>query len=89
MPTYTARCLTCSHEQDYYASVADCFKTPSCERCGEPMQKIISASHVIPDVEPYLDEHLTDKPVFVKSKQHRQALMRQYGVQEKFGKGWQ
>lgn len=87
MPLYTCRCKTCSKEQDYYASMAECHDTPTCE-CGSTTEKIISSYSVVGDLEPYLDQNLGEKPVWVKSKQHRAELMRRANVSEIYGKGW-
>ena len=89
MPTYTARCKSCEHVQDYYETISNCEKTPPCEKCAHEMEKIISLSNIAPDFEPYLDPNLGGpRGVWVKSKQHRKQLMREYGVEEKVGKGW-
>ena len=53
------------------------------------MRKLISSYSVIGDLEPYLDANLSDRPVWVRSKRHREQLMRENGVTEKYGKGWQ
>jgi predicted nucleic acid-binding Zn ribbon protein len=41
MPTYTAHCSTCGHEQDYIRSIANRNDTPLC--CDAPMVKGLTA----------------------------------------------
>jgi putative FmdB family regulatory protein len=84
MPLYTAQCKTCNQETDYYSSVANRDTTPQCQ-CGGETKKIISTYRVHGDMEPYLDENLD---TYIKSKQHRQQVMREKGVTEGYGKGW-
>lgn len=84
---YECKCETCGRTEDIYRSVEERNNTPEC--CGKPMKRIITGYHVIGDLEPYLDENMTHEPQWVKSKQHRKQLMKEHGVTEKYGKGWQ
>jgi putative FmdB family regulatory protein len=88
MPIYTARCAHCQNEQDYYSSVDERNQTPLCDKCDSHTQKIFSTYKVIPDIESYVDHNLTDHPVRVNSKKHREQLMKKYKVYESYGKGW-
>lgn len=85
MPSYDFLCETCHKQEEVFMKLAD-YKAPDC--CGQKMKQVLGNYSVIRDVEPYLDINLTDKPVWVKSKQHRKKLMQEYGVTEKFGKNW-
>ena len=86
MPVYDFRCKTCNKTHEYIAKFEERQKT--CE-CGGEMDRLITTRYaVIGDIEPYIDEHIGEKPVVVKSRKHRQQLMRENGVYEKFGKGW-
>ena len=58
-----------------------------CE-CGKQANRIISRPSVICDLEPYLEENICDKPIWIKSKKHRKQLMKENGVAELVGKGW-
>lgn len=62
------------------------YKAPEC--CSQPMKQVIGNYHVVGDLEPYMDENLSDQPVYVRSKKHRRQLMKEAGVVEKFGKNW-
>lgn len=84
MPLYTYQCEKCERTQDEFRSIADRNAPLSCT-CNGSMKKIIGGHAVVPDVEPYFDDNLE---AYVKSKQHRRALMRERGVDEKIGKGW-
>ena len=84
MPTYDFKCDSCGKQEAIFMKLAD-YKAPDC--CGQKMKQIIGCA-IVKDVEPYLDENLADKPVWVKSKRHRKQLMKEHGVSESYGKGW-
>lgn len=54
------------------------------------MNQYFGSIRIIPDFEPYYDEHISKsgEPVLVESKQHRKKLMQENGVTEAYGKGW-
>ena len=85
MPLYTYRCLECEATTDVFRSIARRNETPVCE-CGGETKKIIPKYAVHSDLRPYFDEHLE---THIQSRQHRQKVMKDKGVSEKFGKGWQ
>lgn len=85
MPLYDLKCDCGNEEKDAWCGINE---YPPCIKCGQPLKRVLGQHRVVPDLEPYLDHNLSDKPVFVKSKQHRRQLMREHGVTEKVGKGW-
>lgn len=85
MPTYDFVCLACRKEEEVFMKIAD-YQPPSC--CGASMKQRIGGYGIIGDLEPYMDPNIGEVPVFVKSKKHRKQLMKEHGIQEKFGKGW-
>lgn len=85
MPHYDFSCPICGKTQEVFMRIAD-YRAPIC--CGGPTNPVLGNYSVIKDFQPYLDKNITDQPVLVKSKKHRQQLMKQYGVTEKIGKGW-
>lgn len=85
MPTYDFFCQQCSKQEEIFMKLAD-YKAPEC--CGQKMKQVIGNYHVVGDLEPYVDENIGNEPVLVKSKRHRRQLMKEHGVQEKFGKNW-
>ena len=36
--------------------------------------------HIIPDIEPYLDENMGHEPVWVKSRRHKMRLLKERGL---------
>lgn len=84
MPTYTARCKTCEHIQDYYEKISNCDNTPPCEKCSGEMEKFISlapSGHVF---EPYWDPNIgTGTPIYIESKKQKKELLRKNGLREK------
>lgn len=86
MPLYDFKCRECRTVTDRFASIDT--REVRCE-CGGTAERIISTSYrVHGDIEPYVDENITDKPVLVKSKKHRARLLEKYGLIERIGKGW-
>ncbi len=88
MPLYEFSCQTCGKRESVINSVANRDSTPP--QCGDgcDWMRIITSSKVIGDIEAYVDENIAPEPVVVKSRQHREKLMRKHGVYEKYGKGW-
>lgn len=79
MPIYDFECR-CGKVSEHYAKIDE--KELPCE-CGKMMKRLITTRYnVHPDFEPYLDEHIGTEPVWVKSKQHRKQLMKEYGVRD-------
>ena len=87
---YDVRCRQCDRRDEIVRTVDERdTDLPQC--CGQTMRRIISLNQNIhPDFEPYIDENIsrTGDGVWVKSKQHRQELLRQNGLSEAYGKGW-
>ncbi len=86
MPIYEYKCPECGQIHEKFNKMANHKNGPNC--CGKPTKQYYGSYYVVGDFEPYLDENLGPKPVYVKSKQHRKELMKQNGLDEKFGKGW-
>lgn len=36
--------------------------------------------HIIKDIEPYLDENMGHEPIYVKSRRHKMALLKERGL---------
>ena len=84
MPLYSYTCPDCDESKDEYRSVENRNDSPDCSLCKKPMVKTISGYSVIGDLD-YYDENLQ---THVKSRKHREKVMRDQGVQEKFGLNW-
>jgi len=85
MPLYSYRCEKCSLMTDAFRAIDNRNRTPKCEHYGGKTNKTISLCRVHPDFEPYYDDNLESH---IKSKQHRQKVMKDRGVTEAYGKGW-
>ena len=86
MPLYDFKCQVCDNVEEHIAKVEETLKT--CP-CGGPMKRLITTNyHVYGDMQPYIDEHIGDRPIHIKNRQHRQQMMKECGVYEKVGKGW-
>lgn len=84
MPLYDFRCEKCGKKSEIFMRMAEYTRARCCE---QEMQRVYSYA-VVPDLKPYVDQNLSEKPVYVRSKKHRQELMRNAGVSERYGKGW-
>lgn len=85
MPLYSYECSDCGGTRDEFRRIADRNDCPTCELCKKPMRKLLGGHSVVPDLQPYFDENLD---CAIKSKQHRKQVMRDQGVEEKFGTHW-
>lgn len=81
---YLYRCPACHVEREEFRRVSERHNGPMCS-CGAKMEKQFTACGVQPDFQPYYDDNLQ---ALVKSRRHRQQIMREQGVSEKFGEGW-
>lgn len=82
---YVYDCPDCGGIKEEFRKVDDRNKLPKCELCKVVMSRVIGGHNVIPDLQPYFDENLQTG---IKSRQHRERVMREQGVSEKIGKGW-
>lgn len=84
MPIYDWECK-CGYKGEHIAKVDEKLKCPNCLKV---MKRQMPSSHGINmGVGPYgyYDDNLE---TYVHTNRHRREVMRQKGVQEKFGKGW-
>jgi len=84
MILYEYRCLLCKEITEALRDIDDRDDCPPCD-CGGETKKIISAYRVHGDMQPYYDDNLE---THIQSKQHRQKVMKQQGVEENFGQNW-
>lgn len=89
MPIYEYECQAedCDNRVTEYRHMVARNTPAHCAKCGGVMPRAIERPNVNPDYEPYLDEHLvpsgyTGPGNWVKSRQHRRELMKQYGLGE-------
>jgi predicted nucleic acid-binding Zn ribbon protein len=75
----------CGSKKEEFRKVRDRNKLPKCDKCGINMVREIGGHNVVADIESYYDENLETG---IKSRKHRERVMREKGVYEKFGKGW-
>lgn len=82
---YQYLCEDCGVTKEEFRKVDDRNNLPTCDLCNVPMPKLIGGHNVAPDLHPYYDENLQ---VGIKSRKHREQVMKSQGVSEKIGKGW-
>jgi putative FmdB family regulatory protein len=85
MPLYDYRCPECGVIEDVWAEIEE--NNLNCPNCQEIMVRLISASNIICDLEPYFDENLGDpqkspQGQYVQSRQDRKRKMKELGLME-------
>lgn len=70
MPIYAIKCSTCGHAEDIFRTIAEYDNLP--DHCGQRMQRVICAPHVVADIQPY-KSMITGELISSRS-QHRSHL---------------
>ncbi len=78
MPLYDYECPTCGVFLDIWAGIDE--TDLQCGECHHPMTRLISATRINPDIEPYLEHNMGDNPVWIKSRQHYYEEMSARGL---------
>lgn len=86
MPLYSFKCDDCGSIHDVFLSIMNRHDSPEC--CGKRTRRIIGNHSIIGDIKPYWDENISDKPVYVKSRNHKKKLLKEHGLYEIYGKNW-
>ena len=85
MPLYDYKC-TCGHTAEHYARIDE--DTMLCPDCGGIMVRQFHSRYGINmgvGAYGYFDENLN---CYIGTNAQKRRIMREQGVQEKFGKGW-
>ena len=86
MPIYDYKCNVTGQVVEKIAGVDD--EKLTCQ-CGGKLERQFTIHYTaISDMKPYLDEHIGDQPIWIKSRKHRQQVMKETGVYEAYGRGW-
>jgi putative FmdB family regulatory protein len=85
MPRYDYLCEHCGIIQDVYARISE--EVVECPRCGMKAQRKFSPpeSKPIIDIEPYWDENISDKPIYIQSRKHKAMVLKEHGLKMKRG----
>lgn len=86
MPTYDFYCDTCGKIENIFTHINDTFI--ECPICGNaPAKRLFSPPRmIIPDIQPYYDEHLAGpdgNPVYVQSRQHKRQILKELGLEQR------
>lgn len=77
MPIYDVECESCGKTfENVWAGVHEVTTCP----CGAPMKRLLGPTSVSPDLEPYLDDNLGQRPIWIKSRQHRDRILKDRGL---------
>lgn len=84
MPIYDYECDKCGFKPDIWAKIDE--KQLPCD-CGSVMNRVLSPTRIICDLEPYYDECLADarkapSGCYVTSRQDRKRKMKELGLIE-------
>ena len=84
-PLYDYECHRCGTIEDVWAGIEE--NNLNCPNCQDIMVQLISAPHIICDLEPYWDENLGDSKKcpqgqYVQSRQDRKRKMKDLGLVE-------
>ena len=77
MPIYATRCPTCGKREDVFLPLARYNELPEC--CGGTVERVISAPHVMADIQPY--KSMITGEMITSRSQHRSHL-KQHGMIE-------
>jgi len=73
-------CPKCGHEmEDVFVESPASEHCPLCSKCGKRTIWVPKPPNVYV-FEPYVEEHLFEKPVLIESKEHLRTLSRERGV---------
>lgn len=73
MPLYDAMCPKCGLRENVWGKIDE----PLVCECGLQMQRLISPVNVNPDITPYWEENISDRPVYLKSRRHRAQVLKE------------
>lgn len=77
MPIYDYECQKCGIKE-LWAKIDELNIT--CQNCGREMQRLISPTNIICDIQPYLDGHMGQNPVPIYSRQHKNEELKKRGL---------
>jgi len=80
MPLYDAECQTHGLQENVWGGINEQLMCPDCKA---PMKRLITATRVSPDWEPYLEENMGTEPVMIQSRQHYYQELKARGLQPK------
>jgi hypothetical protein len=78
MPTYPYKCI-CGQTREVIKPLKELDKTEFCE-CGLPMGRTIAGKGGTHIFKAEVWEHITEKPVFIRSKAHLKEVCKKHGV---------
>lgn len=84
MPLFDYLCPKCGRVEDVWAHHTET-ELPCRNACGETMRRTWTRSYAVHGDLDYYDGNLETQ---IRSRKHRDRVMAEKGVSEKFGKGW-
>lgn len=83
MPMYEHACRECGHQETVYRAMKDIDDAP--RHCKKPMERLISRSMVITDIQPYTTvaaDKETKQRVRINSRSQHREFLRKNGYEE-------
>jgi len=78
--TYDYRCR-CGVEFEDFKRI-EARHTARCPRCRKQAKMIFSPPRAVHVFQPYWDPHISDRPVYVESRQQKKRLLKQNGLEQ-------
>lgn len=82
---YVYGCPVCEGTKEEFRKVDDRNVLPDCDLCKTEMHRVLGGHNVSPDIHAYYDDNLQ---CGIESRQHRQRVMKEQGVYERYGSNW-
>jgi len=79
VPLYDYLCEKCDERVEIFLTLAKCGEPQYCDVCDNKLKKLISATAIISDIQPY-KSHVTGK--MISSRSAHKAELREHGLVE-------
>ena len=80
MPLYDYKCKKCNKKFEDFKMVSE-MKTSICPECGGEAENVFTPCRFNFSIfHDYVDYHITDAPVHVKSREHKKQLLKENGL---------
>jgi hypothetical protein len=76
VPIYDAECPKCGLQENVWGKIDVDLRC----KCGRKMKRLISPVRINPDITPYWEENVGEQPVYMKSRRHRQQVLKDNGL---------
>lgn len=86
MPLYLYSCPLCGEVDNVWAGVNEMRKVH--DECGKTMKRLISPTRINPDIQPYIDTEMSWEGTHIRSRRHRDEVLKEKGLYAKTNNRW-